>query len=34
MFKKMPMLWLSLLLAFGLVAAACGSDDESSSTDR
>jgi len=30
--KKKPMLWLSLLLAFGLVAAACGSDDESSST--
>ena len=33
-FKKMPMLWLSLLLAFGLVAAACGSDDESSSDHR
>ena len=28
MLKKKPMLWLSLLLAFGLVAAACGSDDE------
>jgi phosphate transport system substrate-binding protein len=29
--KKKPMLWLSLLLAFGLVAAACGSDDDTSS---
>ncbi len=33
MLKKKPMLWLSLLLAFGLVAAACGSDDDSSSPD-
>lgn len=28
MLKKKPVLWLSLLLAFGLVTAACGSDDE------
>ena len=33
MLKKKPMLWLSLLLAFGLVAAACGSDDEDTSSD-
>lgn len=26
--KKKPVLWLSLLLAFGLVAAACGGDDD------
>ena len=31
MLKKKPILWLSLLLAFGLVAAACGSDDSTSS---
>jgi phosphate transport system substrate-binding protein len=33
--KKKPFLWLSLLLALGLVAAACGSDDDtgSDSTD-
>jgi phosphate transport system substrate-binding protein len=30
--KKKPMLWLSLLLAFGLVAAACGSDDDDPSS--
>jgi phosphate transport system substrate-binding protein len=29
--KKKPILWLSLLLAFGLVAAACGSDDDTGS---
>jgi phosphate transport system substrate-binding protein len=29
--KKKPFLWLSLLLAFGLVAAACGSDDDAGS---
>jgi phosphate transport system substrate-binding protein len=29
--KKKPFLWLSLLLAFGLLAAACGSDDDTSS---
>ena len=28
MLKKTPIAWLSLLLAFGLVAAACGSDDD------
>lgn len=35
MLKKKPFLWLSLLLALGLVAAACGSDDDtgSDSTD-
>lgn len=27
MLKKQPILWLSLALAFGLVAAACGSDE-------
>jgi phosphate transport system substrate-binding protein len=26
--KKKPIVWLSLLLAFGLVAAACGDDDD------
>jgi phosphate transport system substrate-binding protein len=31
--KKKTAAWLSLLLAFGLVAAACGSDDSTSSTD-
>jgi phosphate transport system substrate-binding protein len=33
--KKKPIAWLSLLLAFGLVAAACGSDDDdpAASTD-
>ena len=30
MLKKKPILWLSLLLAFGLVAAACGDDDTAS----
>lgn len=33
MLKKKPMLWLSLLLAFGLVATACSSDDEDTSSD-
>ncbi len=33
MLKKKPVAWLSLLLAFGLVAAACGSDDEGSTAD-
>ena len=28
MLKKKPLVWLSLLLAFGLVAAACGDDDD------
>jgi phosphate transport system substrate-binding protein len=27
--KKKPLIWLSLLLIFGLVAAACGDDDDS-----
>ncbi len=31
MLKKKPVAWLSLILAFGLVAAACGSDDSTSS---
>jgi phosphate transport system substrate-binding protein len=31
--KKKPVLWLSLLLAFGLVAAACGSDDSDDTSD-
>jgi len=31
--KKKPLLWLSLLLAFGLVAAACSDDDEPTATD-
>jgi phosphate transport system substrate-binding protein len=30
--KKKPVAWLSLLLAFGLVAAACSSDDEDPSS--
>jgi phosphate transport system substrate-binding protein len=30
--KKKPVLWLSLLLAFGLVAAACGDDDDDPAT--
>ncbi|MDQ2649995.1 MAG: substrate-binding domain-containing protein [Actinomycetota bacterium] len=30
MLKKKPVFWLSPLLAFGLVMAACGGDDESS----
>ena len=29
MLKKKPFAWLALLLAFGLVAAACGDDDDS-----
>ena len=33
MLKKKPVAWLSLLLAFGLVAAACGSDDEPETTE-
>ncbi len=32
MLKKKPVAWLSLLLAFGLVAAACGSDDDEGAT--
>jgi phosphate transport system substrate-binding protein len=32
-FKKKPFTWLSLLLALGLVAAACGGDDSDSSSD-
>jgi phosphate transport system substrate-binding protein len=31
--KKTTAAWLSLLLAFGLVAAACGSDDDTDGTD-
>jgi phosphate transport system substrate-binding protein len=31
--KKKPIVWLSLLLAFGLVAAACGGDDDDTSSD-
>ncbi len=31
--KKPVVLWLSLLLAFGLVAAACGDDDDDPSTE-
>ena len=31
--KKKPTAWLSLLLVFGLVAAACGDDDEPTTTD-
>jgi len=31
--KKKPFAWLSLLLVFGLVAAACGDDDDSTATD-
>jgi phosphate transport system substrate-binding protein len=30
--KKKPLVWLSLLLALGLVAAACGGDDSKSSS--
>lgn len=33
MLKKKSTAWLSLLLAFGLVAAACSDDDEPTSTD-
>ena len=33
MFQKKPFTWLSLLLALGLVAAACGGDDSDSSSD-
>lgn len=32
MLKKKPFVWLSLLLAFGLVAAACSNDEEPTST--
>lgn len=31
--KKKPIAWLSLLLAFGLVAAACGDDDDTATDD-
>jgi phosphate transport system substrate-binding protein len=31
--KKKPIAWLSLLLAFGLLASACGDDDTTSSGD-
>jgi phosphate transport system substrate-binding protein len=31
--KKKPIAWLSLLLAFGLLAAACGDDDTTSTDD-
>jgi phosphate transport system substrate-binding protein len=31
--KKKPLVWLSLLLLFGLVAAACGDDDAESTGD-
>jgi phosphate transport system substrate-binding protein len=30
--KKKPLVWLSLLLLFGLVAAACGDDDDADAT--
>ena len=33
MLKKKRFAWLALLLAFGLVAAACGDDDDTSSDD-
>ncbi len=33
MLKKKPVTWLSLLLAFGLLTAACGSDDEPTTTE-
>ena len=33
MLKKKPLVWLSLLLAFGLVVAACGGDDAESGSD-
>ncbi len=33
MLKKKPTSWLSLLLAFGLFAAACSDDDEPTTTD-
>ena len=33
MLKKKPIAWLSLLLAFGLLAAACGDDDAADTTD-
>lgn len=33
MLKKKPIAWLSVLLAFGLVAAACSDDDEPTSAD-
>jgi len=31
--KKKPFAWLSLFLVFGLLAAACGDDDDSAATD-
>jgi len=31
--KKKPVAWLSLLVAFGLVAAACGDDDDTTTED-
>ena len=33
MLKKKPVAWLSLLVAFGLVAAACGDDDDTTTED-
>ena len=33
MLKKKPAIWIALLLAFGLLAAACGDDDDGETTD-